>query len=204
MIDATKHADRVRIALGGEQSGIVLVRDVEQGIAVVDAYAAEHLEIQTADAAAVARASATPAPIFVGPYSPVSLGDYSAGSTHVLPTAAAARHSSGLTVASFRRTVHVIAYDEAALLAARRRRRAVRARRGPPGARERRHREAAAMKADVTLADLPLRPELVGEEPYGAPQLDVPVRLNVNENPFPPSPRVRQEMADAVVALAGG
>jgi histidinol-phosphate aminotransferase len=60
------------------------------------------------------------------------------------------------------------------------------------------------MKADITLADLPLRPELVGEEPYGAPQLDVPVRLNVNENPFPPSPRVRQEMADAVVSLAGG
>lgn len=60
------------------------------------------------------------------------------------------------------------------------------------------------MKADVTLAELPLRPELMGEEPYGAPQLDVPVRLNVNENPFPPSPRVRQEMADAVVSLAGG
>ncbi|HMC02511.1 MAG TPA: aminotransferase class I/II-fold pyridoxal phosphate-dependent enzyme, partial [Cellulomonadaceae bacterium] len=58
------------------------------------------------------------------------------------------------------------------------------------------------MKADVTLAELPLRPELVGEEPYGAPQLDVPVRLNVNENPFPPSPHVRQEMADAVVATA--
>ncbi len=52
----------------------------------------------------------------MGSYSPVSLGDYSAGSTHVLPTAAAARHSSGLTVAAFRRTVHVIAYDEAALL----------------------------------------------------------------------------------------
>lgn len=60
------------------------------------------------------------------------------------------------------------------------------------------------MRADVTLAELPLRPELVGEEPYGAPQLDVPVRLNVNENPFPPSPRVRQEMADAIVSLAGG
>jgi len=60
------------------------------------------------------------------------------------------------------------------------------------------------MKADVTLAGLPLRPELVGEEPYGAPQLDVPVRLNVNENPFPPSPRVRQEMAEAVVGTAAG
>jgi histidinol-phosphate aminotransferase len=60
------------------------------------------------------------------------------------------------------------------------------------------------MKADVTLAELPLRPELVGEEPYGAPQLDVSVRLNVNENPFPPSPRVRQEMADAIMALGEG
>ena len=116
MVEATKHADRVRAALGGEQSGIVLVRDVEQGIAVVDAYAAEHLEIQTAGAAAVAGRIRNAGAIFVGPYSPVSLGDYSAGSTHVLPTAAAARHSSGLTVASFRRTVHVIAYDEAALL----------------------------------------------------------------------------------------
>ncbi|MFZ0529885.1 MAG: histidinol-phosphate transaminase [Propionicimonas sp.] len=56
------------------------------------------------------------------------------------------------------------------------------------------------MRPDVALADLPLRPELVGEEPYGAPQLDVPVRLNVNENPYPPSPAVRAEMAAAVAA----
>lgn len=117
MAAATLHVERVRTALTGEQSGIVLVRDLEQGIEVVDAYAAEHLEIQTADAAGVARRIRNAGAIFLGPYAPVSLGDYSAGSTHVLPTAAAARHSSGLTVASFRRTVHVIAYDEAALLA---------------------------------------------------------------------------------------
>ncbi len=117
MAAATLHAERVRTALTGEQSGIVLVRDLEQGIEVVDAYAAEHLEIQTANAAGVAARIRNAGAIFVGPYAPVSLGDYSAGSTHVLPTAAAARHSSGLTVASFRRTVHVIAYDEAALLA---------------------------------------------------------------------------------------
>ncbi|MGV8848587.1 MAG: histidinol dehydrogenase [Propionibacteriaceae bacterium] len=116
MAAATLHAARVRTALTGEQSGIVLVRDLEQGIAVVDAYAAEHLEIQTADAPSVAARISNAGAIFVGPYSPVSLGDYSAGSTHVLPTAAAARHSSGLTVATFRRTVHVISYDEAALL----------------------------------------------------------------------------------------
>ena len=117
MAAVTLHAERVRTALTGEQSGIVLVRDLEQGIEVVDAYAAEHLEIQTANAAGVAARIRNAGAIFVGPYAPVSLGDYSAGSTHVLPTAAAARHSSGLTVASFRRTVHVIAYDEAALLA---------------------------------------------------------------------------------------
>ncbi|MBI4901072.1 MAG: histidinol dehydrogenase, partial [Actinobacteria bacterium] len=117
MAAATLHAVRVRTALTGEQSGIVLVRDLDQGIDVVDAYAAEHLEIQTADAAGVAARVRNAGAIFVGPYAPVSLGDYSAGSTHVLPTAAAARHSSGLTVASFRRSVHVIAYDEAALLA---------------------------------------------------------------------------------------
>jgi histidinol dehydrogenase len=117
MAAATLHAERVRTALTGEQSGIVLVRDLDQGIDVVDAYAAEHLEIQTADPAGVAARVRNAGAIFVGPYAPVSLGDYSAGSTHVLPTAAAARHSSGLTVASFRRSVHVIAYDEAALLA---------------------------------------------------------------------------------------
>ncbi len=117
MAAATLHAERVHTALTGEQSGIVLVRDLDQGIEVVDAYAAEHLEIQTADAPGVAARVRNAGAIFVGPYAPVSLGDYSAGSTHVLPTAAAARHSSGLTVASFRRTVHVIAYDEAALLA---------------------------------------------------------------------------------------
>nr|NLI49184.1 histidinol-phosphate transaminase [Propionibacterium sp.] len=56
------------------------------------------------------------------------------------------------------------------------------------------------MRPDPTLADLPLRPELVGEQPYGAPQLDVPVCLNVNENPYPPSEAIRREMADAIWA----
>jgi histidinol dehydrogenase len=116
MVAATRHAERVRTALGGQQSAIVLVRDVEQGLAVVDAYAAEHLEIQTRDAAAVATRVRNAGAIFVGGYSPVSLGDYSAGSTHVLPTAGAACHSSGLTVHAFRRVVHVIDYDRAALM----------------------------------------------------------------------------------------
>jgi histidinol dehydrogenase len=95
----------------------VLVRDLDQAVAVADAYAAEHLEIQTADARAVAARIRNAGAIFVGDYSPVSLGDYSAGSTHVLPTAGCACHSSGLTVRSFVRTVHVIDYSADALLA---------------------------------------------------------------------------------------
>ncbi len=117
MVAATKHHERVRTSLSGPQSAIVLVRDVEQGLAVVDAYAAEHLEIQTRDAAGVAARVTNAGAVFVGGYAPVSLGDYSAGSTHVLPTAGAACHSSGLTVHAFRRVVHVIDYDQDALLA---------------------------------------------------------------------------------------
>ena len=115
-VTATKHAERVRTALTGRQSAIVLVDDVAQGLAVVNDYAAEHLEIHTADAAAVAARVRNAGAIFVGSFSPVSLGDYSAGSTHVLPTAGCACHSSGLNVHSFRKQVHVIDYSEAALL----------------------------------------------------------------------------------------
>lgn len=111
----TRHRDRVSSALSGEQSAIVLVRDLEQGLAVVDDYAAEHLEIHTADAASVAARVNNAGAIFVGSHSPVSLGDYSAGSTHVLPTAGAARYSSGLTVRSFMKTTHVIEYSPSAL-----------------------------------------------------------------------------------------
>lgn len=116
-VDGQAHEDRIRTALTGEQSAIVLVRDLDQAVAVADAYAAEHLEIQTADAEAVAARIRNAGAIFVGDYAPVSLGDYSAGSTHVLPTAGCACHSSGLTVRSFMRTVHVIGYTEPALLA---------------------------------------------------------------------------------------
>lgn len=115
-VDGQAHEDRIRTALTGEQSAIVLVRDLDQAVAVADAYAAEHLEIQTADAEAVAARIRNAGAIFVGDYAPVSLGDYSAGSTHVLPTAGCACHSSGLTVRSFMRTVHVIGYTEPALL----------------------------------------------------------------------------------------
>jgi histidinol dehydrogenase len=114
-VAATKHVERVTAALTGPQSGIVLVDDVEHGLRVVDAYAAEHLEVQTADAGAVARRVRNAGAIFVGPHSPVSLGDYCAGSNHVLPTGGCARHSSGLSVQSFLRGQHIIDYSEDAL-----------------------------------------------------------------------------------------
>ncbi|MDF2094160.1 histidinol dehydrogenase [Knoellia sp. 3-2P3] len=111
----TKHTERVRTALTGRQSGTVLVDDVEAGLAVVNAYAAEHLEIQTRDAAAVAAGVRNAGAVFVGAWAPVSLGDYAAGSNHVLPTGGCAVHSSGLSVQSFLRGIHVVTYDESAL-----------------------------------------------------------------------------------------
>jgi histidinol dehydrogenase len=114
-VAATKHAERVRTSLTGEQSGIVLVDDLEQGLRVVDEYAAEHLEIQTRDAREWAMRVRNAGAIFVGAWAPVSLGDYAAGSNHVLPTAGCARHSSGLSVQSFLRGIHVVEYTEEAL-----------------------------------------------------------------------------------------
>jgi histidinol dehydrogenase len=114
-VAATKHSDRILTALGGSQSGVVLVDDVDAGLAVVDAYAAEHLEIQTRDARAVALRVRNAGAVFVGAWSPVSLGDYIAGSNHVLPTGGCARHSSGLSVQTFLRGIHVVEYDEQAL-----------------------------------------------------------------------------------------
>ena len=111
----TKHVDRVRAALTGEQSAIVLVRDLEHGLAVVDAYAAEHLEVITIDARQWAERVRNAGCIFVGPHAPVSLGDYCAGSNHVLPTGCTARHASGLSVQSFLKGVHLVEYSEAAL-----------------------------------------------------------------------------------------
>jgi histidinol dehydrogenase len=114
-VAALPNSDRIRTALTGPQSATVLVRDVEQGLDVVNAYAAEHLEIQTADSAGVAARVRNAGAVFVGSWSPVSLGDYSAGSTHVLPTAGCATHSSGLVVQSFLKAMHVIDYSAEAL-----------------------------------------------------------------------------------------
>jgi len=114
-VRATKHHERVVAALSGRQSAIVLVDDLEAGRAVVDAYGAEHLEIQTANAPELARRIRNAGAIFVGPYSPVSLGDYAAGSNHVLPTSGTAAFSSGLSVYAFLRGVQVIEYSQEAL-----------------------------------------------------------------------------------------
>ncbi|UUN31083.1 histidinol dehydrogenase [Streptomyces sp. FIT100] len=115
-IAATKHVeDRIVPALTGRQSAIVLVDGIDDGLRVVDAYGAEHLEIQTADAAAVAERVRNAGAIFVGPWAPVSLGDYCAGSNHVLPTGGCACHSSGLSVQSFLRGIHIVDYTREAL-----------------------------------------------------------------------------------------
>ncbi|WP_458110857.1 histidinol dehydrogenase [Arthrobacter sp. R1-13] len=114
-VAATKHSNRVRKALSGPQSGVVLVDDIGQGIAVCDAYAAEHLEIMTEDAASVAARIRNAGAIFVGDFSPVSLGDYCAGSNHVLPTSGTAAFSSGLNVTTFLRAIQVINYSKSAL-----------------------------------------------------------------------------------------
>jgi histidinol dehydrogenase len=114
-VAATRHTERITTALTGRQSAAVLVDDIEMGLRVVDAYGAEHLEIQTRDARTVAGRVRSAGAIFVGPWSPVSLGDYCAGSNHVLPTGGCARHSSGLSVQTFLRGVQLIEYDEAAL-----------------------------------------------------------------------------------------
>ncbi|GAA4101977.1 histidinol dehydrogenase [Actinomadura miaoliensis] len=111
----TRHVERITEALAGRQSGIVLVDDVDAGLRVVDAYAAEHLEIHTADARQVAARVRNAGAIFIGTHAPVSLGDYLAGSNHVLPTGGCACHSSGLSVQSFLRGVHVVEYDRDAL-----------------------------------------------------------------------------------------
>ena len=113
-VEATKHSDRIKTALAGVQSAIVLVDDINQGLDVVNAYAAEHLEIQTRNARSDAAKIRNAGAVFIGRFSPVSLGDYSAGSNHVLPTGGCACHSSGLSVQTFLRGLHFIEYGQQA------------------------------------------------------------------------------------------
>jgi histidinol dehydrogenase len=115
-VAATKHSARIQEALSGIQSAIVLVDSIAQGLDVVNAYAAEHLEIQTAKAAEDSLKIRNAGAVFIGRFSPVSLGDYSAGSNHVLPTGGCACHSSGLSVQTFLRGLHFIEYSKQAFV----------------------------------------------------------------------------------------
>jgi histidinol dehydrogenase len=115
-VAATKHSDRIREALSGIQSAIVIVDSIAQGLDVVNAYAAEHLEIQTLNSAQDALKIRNAGAVFIGRFSPVSLGDYSAGSNHVLPTGGCACHSSGLSVQTFLRGIHYIEYSKEAFI----------------------------------------------------------------------------------------
>jgi len=110
----TKHSERVATALSSQQSAIVLVEDIQHGLEVVNAYAAEHLEIQTSNAKLDAAQIRNAGAVFIGRYAPVSLGDYAAGSNHVLPTGGCACHSSGLSVQTFLRGIHLVEYNKAA------------------------------------------------------------------------------------------
>jgi len=216
-VAAARHRDTVQAALAG-QSACVLVDDTEAALAVSDAWAPEHLEIQAEDASGLAARVRNAGAVFVGPYAPVSLGDYLAGSNHVLPTGGTARHTPGLSVLDFLRGIHVVEYSAAALAAAAPHIDAL-------GAAEDLAAHVAAVRVRVphgqevpadgggpaaaqagarqAAAGPPIRPDLAGRTPYGAPQLDVPVRLNTNENPYPPPPALVREITDAVAAAAG-
>ena len=110
----TKHKQRITTALSSVQSALVLTSDIAQAVDVANAYAAEHLEIQTEDAGGVAKGITNAGAIFLGRFTPVSLGDYSAGSNHVLPTGGCACHSSGLSVQTFLKGVNLINYSQSA------------------------------------------------------------------------------------------
>jgi histidinol dehydrogenase len=224
-VASARHRDTVQAALAG-QSACVLVDDTAAALAVSDVWAPEHLEIQTADAAGLAARVRNAGAVFVGPYAPVSLGDYLAGSNHVLPTGGTARHTAGLSVLAFMRGIHVVECSAAALAEA-----------APYidalGAAEDLAAHVNAVRIRVGLGGRPpwnppvaqgpvpsgpvgegpnagqgavgppVRPDLAGRAPYGAPQLDVPVRLNTNENPYPPPPALVQAIADAAASVAG-
>jgi histidinol dehydrogenase len=115
-VPEARHAERVQAALTG-QSACVIVDDADAALAVADAWAPEHLEIQARDASILARRVKNAGAIFVGAWAPVSLGDYLAGSNHVLPTGGTARYTGGLSVGTFLRCVHIVECDQPALAA---------------------------------------------------------------------------------------
>ncbi len=195
-VTATRHAGRVKEALTG-QSACVLVDDVAAALAVADAWAPEHLEVQTADAAGVAGRVRNAGAVFVGPYAPVSLGDYLAGSNHVLPTGGTARRTGGLSVLTFLRGIHVVDCTPAALAQIAPHVDALGTAEDLPA-----HVNAVRVRGPAQPHSLPVRADLAGRAPYGAPQIDVAVRLNTNENPYPPSPGLVTAIADAAANAA--
>jgi len=113
-VDTARHADRIRAAFAG-QGGVALVDDLDHAVAVADAFAAEHLEVQTANAPEVATRVRAAGAVFVGPHSPVSLGDYCAGPNHTLPTGGTARFTGGLRTDDFFVPVNWVQYDASSL-----------------------------------------------------------------------------------------
>ncbi len=113
-VAATKHRERVEAALAG-QGTVALVDDIDHAVEVAEAYAAEHLEVHTADSRAVAERIRYAGTTFVGADTPVSLGDYAAGPNHTLPVLGTARFTGGLTTASYLVPVNFVEYDRAAL-----------------------------------------------------------------------------------------
>jgi histidinol dehydrogenase len=113
-VAATKHRERVEAALAG-QGTVVLVADIDQAVEVAEAFAAEHLEVQTQNARAVAERIRYAGTTFIGTPTPVSLGDYAAGPNHTLPTSGTARFAGGLSTSSFLVPVNWVEYDEESL-----------------------------------------------------------------------------------------
>lgn len=215
LIEQTEHSKRVATAMSGPQSGVVLTRDLDQSVKVINGYAPEHLEIMTDSALAVSEEIVNAGAIFIGDYSPVPLGDYVGGSNHVLPTGGTARYSSGLNVTQFLKSIQVIDYSRDALaqvtadlvtlaasegLPAHGDAALARFKDGDPEA----HLSESKHSAERPAVQLPVRGELQEVEPYGAPVVDVPVRLNVNENPFEPHQAVIESIAEAVKEAASG
>ncbi len=209
MVDKCAERERIATALAGPQSAIVLTETLEDALEVVEAYAPEHLEIQTQNALELSGSITTSGAVFIGDYSPVPLGDYVAGSNHVLPTGGTARYSAGLNVTQYLRSMQVVDYSREALRLVAPALVTLAGAEGLPA-----HGEAAQIRfqgeALPSVLDefeesareveirLPFRPELAEVEPYGAPMIDVPVRLNVNENPFQPNAEVIDSIAEAV------
>lgn len=201
MVANTPEKERVGTALSGPQSAIVITKTLEDAFNLTQAYAPEHLEIHTKDALELSQKITTAGAVFIGDYSPVPLGDYVAGSNHVLPTGGTARYAAGLNVTQFLRSMQVVDYSKEALRLVSPALIALANAEGLPGhgqatqIRFEGEEDATAPNADVLL---PTRADLAGVEPYGAPMIDVPARLNVNENPFAPSDQVADSIAQAV------